>query len=560
MNRRHFVRTTGFSLGAFFITPAITGSPREQRGNSTIRLPDEVTAVSDDRTFPLRSRDDRSWTANGVQVSLVDVRNAVAADVQSPKENLRSIVLRWKHRKRASTTCLGDQWERSYGDLRWAPIDGERILPWYFMEYDGKVTNGFGVKTGCRSMCFWEAGTDNLQLTIDVRSGGNGVALGERVLRAAEIVVRKGKEGDSPFAATRAFCRLMCESPRLPKRPVYGINDWYFTYGNNSEKVILEHARLTADLAEENSNRPFCVIDAGWATRSPRRPDDPAWGDNFSSWNPNFGDMAALANKIRGIGMQPGIWVRPLCASVNDPQSRILPIIPGRDDPGSPILDPTIPENIQRVKGYFTLCRQWGYDLIKHDFTTFDILGKWGFQMFQTRDITSGHWRFNDNSLTNAEIMLNMYSAFREAAGETCLIGCNTVGHLSAGLVELQRIGDDTSGREWRRTMTMGVNTLGFRIPQHETFFSADPDCVGLTTQIPWEKNRQWMQLVAESGTPLFVSAQKEAVGEAQREFIRRSFKTASEVQKPGEPLDWLTNPTPVRWSLGGREVEFNWE
>lgn len=106
----------------------------------------------------------------------------------------------------------------------------------------------------------------------------------------------------------------------------------------------------------------------------------------------------------------------------------------------------------------------------------------------------------------------------------------------------------------------MGVNTLGFRIPQHETFYSADPDCVGLTTQIPWEKNRQWMQLVAESGTPLFISAQKEAMGEAQKAFIRKSFKTASEVQKSGEPLDWLTNPAPARWRLVGREVEFNWE
>ena len=31
------------------------------------------------------------------------------------------------------------------------------------------------------------------------------------------------------------FCKMMCALfPRLPKKPVYGINDWYFAYGNNS--------------------------------------------------------------------------------------------------------------------------------------------------------------------------------------------------------------------------------------------------------------------------------------------------------------------------------------
>jgi len=560
MNRRHFVKTTGFSLGALIIGGKVTGSSQVTIETHTISFPDEVMAISDDASFRLQSGDGRDWTANGIRVILSDIRNTVAVDVQSPNVSLRRILLKWKCKKQASTSCLGDHWERSYGDLRWASIDGKRILPWYFMEYDGEVTYGFGVKTGCRSMCFWQAATDSLLLTIDVRSGGSGVRLADRVLRAAEIVVRRGKEGEPPFASTQAFCKMMCESPRLSKRPVYGINDWYFTYGNNSEDLIIQHASLMAGLASQNSNKPFCVVDAGWAKRSPRRLQDTCWGDDFTAWNHTFTGMADLSAKIRSIGMRPGIWVRPLCASIQDDRSRLLPGIPGRDDPTSPILDPTIPENVEKIRKYFALYQQWGYELIKHDFTTWDMFGKWGFQMLESRDITSDHWRFNDISLTNAEIILSLYRTIREVAGDAYIIGCNTVGHLSAGLFELQRIGDDTSGLEWDRTRRMGVNTLGFRIAQHKAFYASDGDCVGLTTKVPWEKNKQWMQLLAESGTPLFISAQKEAVGDAQKEYIRQSFKTASESIPTGEPLDWLDHPFPSRWRLLGGEVQFDWD
>ena len=86
----------------------------------------------------------------------------------------------------------------------------------------------------------------------------------------------------------------------------------------------------------------------------------------------------------------------------------------------------------------------------------------------------------------------------------------------------------------------MGVNTLAFRMPQHEAFFAADADCVGLTHDIPWALNAQWLDLLARSGTPLFVSAAREAVGPAQEKALRAAFALASQPQPAGEPLDWL--------------------
>lgn len=195
--------------------------------------------------------------------------------------------------------------------------------------------------------------------------------------------------------------------------------------------------------------------------------------------------------------------------------------------------------------------------MVKHDFSTFDITGRWGFEM--TDGFTASGWNFHDSTRTTAEVLLHLYEAIREAAGEMYLIGCNTVSHLSAGLFELNRIGDDTSGKEWDRTRRMGVNTLGFRMIQHNNFYAADGDCVGLTKDVPWAKNQQWMRLLAESSAPLFISAQPDALGEEQKRFIKYCFSTAAKQMPAAEPLDWLTNRWPEQWRLNGSVRMFDW-
>ena len=137
--------------------------------------------------------------------------------------------------------------------------------------------------------------------------------------------------------------------------------------------------------------------------------------------------------------------------------------------------------------------------------------------------------------------------------------GCNTVGHFGAGLMHLSRIGDDTSGQRWERTRKMGVNTLAFRLPQHGAFFAVDADCLGVTGDIPWELNRQWAQLLATSGTPLFASLKPGVLGEAENREMREFFRLASVQKSRAVPLDWLSNVCPENWELDGKTVRFNW-
>ena len=198
---------------------------------------------------------------------------------------------------------------------------------------------------------------------------------------------------------------------------------------------------------------------------------------------------------------------------------------------------------------------KWGYELVKHDFSTYDLLGKWGFEM--VAEPTVAGWSLHDRSRTNAEVMLDLYEAIRREAGEqTLLLGCNTVGHLGAGIFELQRTGDDTSGEHWERTRKMGVNTLAFRLAQNGTFFVQDADCVGITKAIPWDLNRQWLDVLARSGTALFISPSPDATGAEQRKALRRRLALRPQVERRLFPkTGWRRRPGTVgacrRWGCG---------
>ncbi len=553
MHRRHFIKlsaATGLALLYSRISYA-------HHNVSIMTLPDEVYAMAGNDWVKLTPSGNLKYTYRDIEVSIERKGDASRVFVQSPTLPLFAIRLKWKFETPKASKVLGDSWERTYGDAGWKTPDSSSVYPWYALLYDGRQTVGFGVKTGCSSLCWWGVNADSIALTMNTLSGGNGVLLGSRKLHAADVITTKSIANESPFATARRFCGLMCEHPRLPKQPVYGINDWYYAYGNNSPKLIKEQTALMAELVTDTQNRPFSVIDAGWAQYSPYLPNDGGWQEDFSKPNDKFKDMHLMANDVKKLGMRPGLWMRPLCGKHDESASLLAPKIPGRDDPNNPVLDPTIPENIERVKHDISLYRQWGYEMVKHDYSTYDIFGHWGSGML--KNITAPNWNFYNKELTNAEIVNNLYGAIREAAGDMYIIGCNTLSHLSAGVFELNRIGDDTSGREWDRTRKFGVNTLGFRMVQHNKFYAADGDCVGLTTDISWKRNKLWLELLAESSAPLFISAQPDALHAEQKAFIKECFAKAAKPQPIAEPLDWLTNNQPAKWKLDNKIVDFDW-
>jgi alpha-galactosidase len=551
-NRRTFIQQGAVAMAATALPlPRILRNSR--RGAELVDLmrpPDRgaVETASGLARLQAVSGGGGRWEGAGVSVELVGVPGATRVRLSAASAGVARIGLRWNARLNATRQLLGDAWERGYGDLEWRAFVPDRVMPWYVLAFDGTRTDGYGVRTGANACCFWQVDREGITLWADVRSGGVPVRLGARTLDVCDVVCRAGGEGESAFAAQRAFCRQMCEHPRLPSAPVYGHNDWYYTYGDNSAATMRVDAEHIVELSPTGANRPFVVIDDGW---QPGRGAGKTGAGDWDRGNEKFPDIPALLADVKRMGARPGAWIRSLQAPAGAPDSWRLPRDHG-------VLDPTVAGAREKIAADMARLRAWGFDLIKHDYSTWDIFGRWGRQMGSA--LTRDGWTFAEGPVrTSAEVINEFYATIRAAAGDALVIGCNTVSHLSAGQFEMCRIGDDTSGTEWGRTRKMGVNSLAFRAAQHGAFYVADPDCAGVTAKVPWHLTRLWLDLVSRSGTMCFVSLAPDALGAAQKPAVREALARAAGPQPLAEPLDWMGTVVPERWTLTGDERSYDW-
>lgn len=454
------------------------------------------------------------------------------------------IELHWDVNADKNILVLGDAWERSYGELEFRNLsENNRVMPWYFLATDKNECYCFGVKTMANSFVSFKYDNSGITAVIDVRNGGNGVHLDGRKLYLATFIYADYNNGDI-FGNLKDYCRKLSSAPVLPKERIYGGNNWYYAYGNSSYEQIISDTKLQVELSQGIENKPFQVIDDCWQINSCEGP-----------WYPNekFRDMKKLADEIKEIGARPGIWVRLLHNRDTEITDEMRILRNGQRK----YLDPTRDDVRRYIRNDIERVKSWGYELMKHDFTTCDLFGSWG------KDLNIGitnteNWHFYDKTKTNAEIVIDLYKLIKDAAGEMLIIGCNTVSHLSTGLVHISRTGDDTSGREWERTKKMGVNTLAFRLPQNEAFYMCDADCVGiLDDNIPWEKNRQWLKLLSYSNTPFFISC-NDSINEDQKNDIREAYKTFN-ILHTIKPIDIFETKTPTKWEIDGEVFEFVW-
>ena len=310
VTRRSFVVQAGTAvvagLKAFSADAQHAGAVRPSTYLDVLRTPDAVFAYSGLDHASSLVRTESYWRGNTVEVETEERQHELSIQVVCPGSRLSHLHLRWRAEVSPTLLCLGDAWERSYGDLAWRAIVPNRAMPWYFLTFDGECVHGYGFKTGAGSLGFWQLDPEGVSLWLNLCNGGSGVLLGERRLAAATIVARKGEQEEEPLLAARELCRLMCPSPRRTQ-PFYGSNDWYYAYGNNSPEQILHDADLVASLRPSGAARPFTVIDEGWENRF------------------RFPDMPGLAQEIRKREVRPGIWVRLLRAPDTTPSSLLLP-------------------------------------------------------------------------------------------------------------------------------------------------------------------------------------------------------------------------------------------
>lgn len=520
-----------------------------------IRLPDFID-FHINRKEILHFKGDNVVQKDDVRVEVVFKKESLHIRLSADETPVRYIKLRWNHTEQDKPTetvkVYGDVWERAYSDMEWHGIYPHRCMPWVCafsngsdlnLDYSNRFTHCFGVKVRPNALCFWQYDGKGVNLFMDVRCGGEGVVLQGRTLDVCDVLFAE-YNGKSAFLSLKDFYFKLCDDALLPDHKVYGNNNWYYAYGRSSDEEILKDTDILIQQTKDLKNPPYMVVDDCWSENSCDGP-----------WNrlrATFSDMKVLAEKIKEKGAKPGIWFRPL----SDSKHTVNLCRMSWDDR---YLDPSHPAVLEYIsKTVRMLSKEWGYKLIKHDFSTHDIVGGWG--CCRTFELATEECHFYDKSKTTAEIIIALYKTIYEAAEkDTLILGCNVIGHLAAGLHHINRTGDDTSGRNWDRTRKLGINTLAFRMLHHGAFYEADADCVGLTKAVPWELNRRWLEILSKSGTPLFVSPSPDVLNDEIYADLKAAYAVNSEQKDVLEPMDWMENICPEIWRLNGDIVTFNW-
>jgi alpha-galactosidase len=517
-----------------------------------VNKPDFIELTTETKTVTAKWEND-DYNLDDINVKLNQDNEHLAIFLTAQTSKVKWIKLRWNNLSwDKNVRFLGDAWERGYGDMEWKGMNPNRFMPWYFCAKSEAKSVCYGVKVRPSAMCFWQVDSLGMTLFLDVRCGGSGVNLKGRVIKLADVIACEMRDCTS-FEAMQEFCGQMCEDPILPKYPVYGSNNWYYAYGKSSESEILADCDYILNLTKDIENKPYMVIDDCWQEHHRLNEYN---GGPWTKGNEKFPDMKALADKLVQKGVRPGIWVRLL---LNEDENIKNEWRLSHNN----CIDPTNPEALNYIKEDIKRICNWGYTLIKHDFSTFDLFGKWGFQMSPL--VTDDGWHFYDDSLTSAEVVKLLYKAILDASveasnGETLILGCNTIGHLGAGYMHINRTGDDTSGVDWERTRFMGVNTLAFRLPQHGKFYEIDADCVGIDGGISWSMNKQWADVLAKSGTPLFISVRPNILDETEKQELHEILKVASKQEHHVIPVDWEETTCPEHWQDKDHNIDCKYQ
>src|ERR1700744_1086527 len=127
MERRHFIKLSA-TVAATVLFNRLTYAAGT---GSIINHPDGVWAQADGNWFQLKPSGGNNYTYKDVEVSLKINGNTNGVYIQSPSSVLTGVRLMWKNGTASSAEMLGDNYERTYGDMAWKKPESGIKNPWY---------------------------------------------------------------------------------------------------------------------------------------------------------------------------------------------------------------------------------------------------------------------------------------------------------------------------------------------------------------------------------------------------------------------------------------------
>lgn len=385
---------------------------------------------------------------------------------------------------------------------------------------------------------------------------------------------------------------------------------WYHARASNEQKLLANGAFAREHL------KPFgfsvVQIDDGWQAKFPKDNTYSESQKNFKGEGPvkvflganeNYPEgMEYTAQKLRQMGLVPGIWFMPFAGTWNNPYFADKQDLFAHWPDGTAVvtrwsgslLDLSNPKTQAFIRDRVKRIADWGYGYFKLDGmhtgavthnvyvnTGYATSGRWlnsqnfvGDQQKDpgSADVESPSTVLADPRMTHIEAYRKGLEIVREAAPDVFVLGCNVSQNMRSmgaafGLIDAMRIGPDNGGAGSGRWSAVMVG------PHHGTnlyflnrrVWHNDPDPIYVRPSNPLNAARLMASWVAVSGSMLTASEQFSELPEERLDILKRVMPGHEAVARP---VDLFESKTARIWLLTdtGHNVRrdviglFNWK
>jgi hypothetical protein len=369
------------------------------------------------------------------------------------------------------------------------------------------------------------------------------IGLTARSILADCCVLRPGQQisservifqfADDPFTSLERYAQAMADVHDIRLNPIVnGWCSWFSFFGDITEDEVVRQAEFAARHLKPYGFE-YIQVDDGFYR---------AFGD----WEGNDKfphGMKWLAERIRKLGLKPGIWFAPYAISrgtevyekhpdwlVHTLDGRLKACGPNLTDASPELKDPrpqtcsldvTHPDAAAWLGKLFrTAAEDWGYDFIKIDFVDWTLLSA---------------PKYHDPTVSQAAAYRRGAEIMRAAMGpKRHLLDCGP-GPVSVGLLDSMRIELDQPPVTWNQYFLQPASSgpaAAKRYYFHNRTWINDDDHVVLTALTP-EQAQAAASVVGLSGGTMMSGDRMSDLDPVRLEILRKAFPSYGQAARP---------------------------
>ena len=430
----------------------------------------------------------------------------------------------------------------------------DRIRSWWdvgiFGGYDkeGLVCGYTENNAGLGQIILKQTAAGDLSLyTESVFTDGTAINPGQSI-SSGRFIINIAK---NPYAALEGFADIMGISNNARvKSIVNGWCSWFYTYGSVTEEEVVRNAEFVSTSLKQYGLE-YIQVDEGYQ----KYHGDWEGNERFPH------GMKWLSERIRSLGLKPGIWLSPFVISEPTEVFAKHPEWLLKQADGLPMrVGPWPDENTDWAKNENP--KRYGLDISHPDaqkwlYNLFDTIGNsWGYEMFKIDFVA---WsllsakKYYDSAYTPAIAYRKGFQIIRDAIGNEKHINDCGPGPISVGLIDSMRIELDQNygfaDAAWQQyfldSSSSGPAAAKRYYFNRRTWINdADHVCISL---LSITQARAAASIIALSGGNIISGDRLIDLDNSRMEILKKVFPSFGEAAKP---VDLFDSDKPMVFSL----------